>query len=171
MSTPRLAKSGSRVCTTEVCAAPGAVYTTEVCSAPGDVYTTGVELHPDMFALQRFVLLLEVSKSQGPELHLNLLHYRSMCCTRRCLHRRGLSCIWRCLQYRGMCCSWRCLHQRGLSCMWTCLRYIRLCCSRRCLQHSFIWMCLIQRNKYYRRCSLCSKIICLMSGVFASLCE
>ncbi len=72
MSTPRLGESRSRVCITEVCAAPGAVYTTEACAAPGGVSTTGVELHPDVFALQRFVLLLEVSTSQKPELHLNL---------------------------------------------------------------------------------------------------
>jgi hypothetical protein len=72
LSIPQLGESGSRVCTTEVCAAPGAVYTTEACAAPGGVYTTGVELHPDVFALQKFVLLLEVSTSQGPELHLNL---------------------------------------------------------------------------------------------------
>ncbi len=34
--------------------------------------TQGPELHLDMSALQRLVLLLEVSTTQGPELHLDL---------------------------------------------------------------------------------------------------
>jgi hypothetical protein len=46
--------------------------TTEVCAAPEGVYTTGPELHLSMSALQRLVLLLEVSTPQGAELHLNV---------------------------------------------------------------------------------------------------
>jgi hypothetical protein len=73
--------ASERVCTTEACAAPGGVYTTEawaaseheVCAAPGGVYTTGAwAACKNGSALQRPVLLLEVSTPQGPELHLNV---------------------------------------------------------------------------------------------------
>jgi len=50
----------------------GLVCTTEECAASGGVYTTGAELHLDVSALQRNVLLLELSTLQGPELHLNV---------------------------------------------------------------------------------------------------
>ncbi len=49
----------------------------------------------DVSALQRPVLLLELSTPQGPELHLTCLHYKGLCCTWSCLHHRGLSWIWR----------------------------------------------------------------------------
>ena len=44
------------------------VYIIEACAVPGGVYTTEPELHPDVSALQRPVLFLEVSAT-GPELH------------------------------------------------------------------------------------------------------
>ena len=46
--------------------------TSEACAAPEGVYTTGVELHLNVSALQRLVLLLEVSTPKGPELHLKV---------------------------------------------------------------------------------------------------
>ena len=104
------------------------------------------------------------------------LYYRGLGCSWRCLHHKGLSCIWTCLHYRGLCCSWRCLHHRGLSCIWTCLHNRGLCCSWRCLCHR-------GRAASERVCScttdtcqltvesvhFASKIICLMSDMFASL--
>jgi len=42
-------------------AASWRVCTTEACAVPGGVYTTEPELHPDVSALQRPVLFLEVS--------------------------------------------------------------------------------------------------------------
>jgi hypothetical protein len=39
---------------------------------PGGVYTTGPELHLDVSAPQRSLLLLEVSTLKGPELHLDV---------------------------------------------------------------------------------------------------
>ncbi len=48
------------------------VFTTEACDAPGGVYTQGPELQLDVSALQRPVLLLEVSTPQELELHLNV---------------------------------------------------------------------------------------------------
>jgi hypothetical protein len=57
----------------------------------------------------------------------------SLCFSWRCLHNRGLSCIWTCLHYRGMCCSWRFLHHKGLSFIWTCLHYRGLSCPWKCL--------------------------------------
>ncbi len=44
----------------------------EECTAHGGVSATGPELHLDVSALQRNVLLLEVSTLQGPELHLDV---------------------------------------------------------------------------------------------------
>ena len=48
------------------------VFTTEACAAPGGEYTQGPELQLDVSALQRPVLLLEVSTLQELELHLNV---------------------------------------------------------------------------------------------------
>ncbi len=48
------------------------VYTIEACAIPGGVYNTGPELHLDVSALQRNVLLLKVSTLQGSELHLDV---------------------------------------------------------------------------------------------------
>jgi hypothetical protein len=47
------------------------VYTIEACAVPGGVYTTVPELYPDVSALQRPVLFLEVSAT-GPELNLDV---------------------------------------------------------------------------------------------------
>ena len=44
------------------------VYSIEACAVPGGVYTTEPELHPDVSALQRPLLFLEVSAT-GPELN------------------------------------------------------------------------------------------------------
>ncbi len=77
--------AAGRVCTSEACAAPGGVYTTgawaaservcttEACAAPEGVYSTpqGLELHLNVSAQQRLVLLLKVS-TPGAELHLNV---------------------------------------------------------------------------------------------------
>ncbi len=82
------------------------------------------------------------SKCQKSQNHCTLLYIFW-----RCLHYRGLSCIWTeasaahgrayttrgrscartCLHYKGLCCSWRCPHSRGLSCLWTCLYFRGLC--------------------------------------------
>ncbi len=56
-----------RVYTIEACAASWRVCATEACAVPVGVYTTGPERHPDVSALQRPVLFLEVSAT-GPEL-------------------------------------------------------------------------------------------------------
>jgi hypothetical protein len=58
--------------------------------------------------VQDLMLPMEVSIPQGPELHLNVLHYIGLSCSWRGPHHRVLSCIWTCLHYRGLCCSWRC---------------------------------------------------------------
>jgi hypothetical protein len=53
----------------------------------------GPELHLDMSGQQEPLLLLDVSSLQGPELHLDVLHfadYKSLCCSWTCLHYRGL---------------------------------------------------------------------------------
>ncbi len=48
-------------------------FTIEACAAPEGVYTQGSELHLEVSALQRYVLLLEMSTAQqGPELHMNV---------------------------------------------------------------------------------------------------
>jgi len=70
-----------------------------------EVSATGPELYLDVSALQRNVLLLEVSTLQGPELHLDVsavLHYRGMYCSWRGLP-PGLNSIWTRLHYSGMC--------------------------------------------------------------------
>jgi hypothetical protein len=80
--------AAGRVCTTEACAASGDVFTTgpwaaservctsEASSAPEGVYTTGAELHLNVSAQQRLVLLLKVSTPQGPSCIWTCLHYR-----------------------------------------------------------------------------------------------
>ncbi len=133
------------------------VYTIEACAIPGAVYTTEHELHPDVSALQRPVLFLEVSATglelhpdvsalQRPVLFLEMSTPQSLSCIfdvpvlqRPVLFLevstpQTLSCILTCLHYRGLCCSCRCLPQ-GLSCILTCLHYRGLCCSWRCLHH------------------------------------
>jgi hypothetical protein len=84
------------------------MYTKDACAVPGGAYAQGTvqllevstpqwpELHMDMSTIKRIVLLLQMSTSQGPKLHLDVstVHYRGMCYTGRCLHHRGLSCIW-----------------------------------------------------------------------------
>ncbi len=67
---------------------------------------------------------------RGMNCIFTVLQYRGLCCSWRYLHHRGLSCIFTCLQYRGLS-SWRCLHHRGLSCIFTCLQYRGLSCSWR----------------------------------------
>jgi hypothetical protein len=124
--------------------------------------------------LQRLVLLLKVSTPQGRICIWTCLHYRGLCYSWRCLHHRGLSCIWTCLHYRGLCYSWRCLHHRSLSCIWMCLHNGVLCCSWRCLRHRgqaaservcTIDTCLLTVESV----RFASKIICIMSKMFASL--
>ena len=125
------------------------------------------------------------------------LHYRGICCIWRCLHYRGLSCIWTCLHYRGVYCSWRCLPQAwaasGRVCTteecaapggvyttgpWAASE--RVCTTEVCdapggVCHrglNRIWTCLHHRDQCVltvERVRFASKIICLLSKVFASL--
>ncbi len=143
------------VCTTEACAAPGGVYTTwalaaservcttEACAAPGGVYTQGPELHLNVSALQRPVLLLEVSTPQGPKL------------------------IWTCLLYRVLCCSWRSLIRQG-----PVPTYCRTC-SLRFENNFLAIYCIRFASKIILSLSIVfaslRKIICVLSEVFASL--
>ncbi len=70
----------------------------------------GPELHLDVSGLKRNVLLLEVSTLQGPKLHLDVSALQrivlllEMSTTRPELHLD--------VHYRCMCCSWGCLPQR-----------------------------------------------------------
>jgi hypothetical protein len=41
---------------------------------------------------------------------------------------RGLSCTWTWLDNMSLCCSWTCLHYRGVSCTLTYLDHCSLCC-------------------------------------------
>jgi hypothetical protein len=68
----------------------------------------GPELHLDVSTLQRPVLLLEVSTPQAPELHLDMSTLQRPVLLLEVSSPQGLS-------------SKRCLHHRGLSCIWTCL--------------------------------------------------
>jgi hypothetical protein len=79
-----------------------------------------------------------VSMSQGPELHLDLSKLViGLCCSRRCLHQRGMSCILKFQYYMRrnvllLCVStpkWAKLHLYLST-----VHYICLCCSRRCLR-------------------------------------
>jgi hypothetical protein len=54
----------------------------------------GPELHPDVSSLQRHVLLLEVSTTQGPELHLESTVQRHVLHGEVSTPHSGLSCIW-----------------------------------------------------------------------------
>jgi hypothetical protein len=71
------------------------VFTTEACAAPGGVYKQGPELQLDVSALQRPVLLLEVSTPQELELHLNVSAQQRLVLLLKVstVHHRGLSCI------------------------------------------------------------------------------
>ncbi len=134
------------------------VYTID-CAVPGCVYTTGA------WAPSGRVCTTEDCTASGGA-------YTT----------RGWRCIWTCLHYRGVSCSWRCLTQ-GLSCIWTCLHYRGMCCSWRCLPQrpelnldvsalQRYCMCLIHRDQCIltvKRVRFTSKIICLLSDVFASL--
>ncbi len=94
-----------RVCTTQECAAPGGVYTkgawaaservciTEGCAAPGGVYTTRAWAASECVCTTEGCAALQVSTPQGPELHLNVSTPRSLSCTWKCLHYRGVSSI------------------------------------------------------------------------------
>ncbi len=85
-----------------------------------EVSATGPELHLFVSALtQRSVLVMEVSATR-PELHLDVSALQRSVLLLE-VSATGLSCIWTCLHYRDVYCSWRCLHYRGLSCIWTCL--------------------------------------------------
>jgi hypothetical protein len=53
----------------------------------------GPELHPDVSSLQRHVLLLEVSTTQGPELHLESTVQRHVLHGEVSTPHSGLSCI------------------------------------------------------------------------------
>ena len=66
-------------------------------------------LHLNLSALQRLVLLLEVSTPQGSELHLNVSALQRPVLLLEVSTPQGPKLIWTCLHYRGMCCSWRCL--------------------------------------------------------------
>jgi hypothetical protein len=67
---------------------------------PGGVYTKGPELHLDVSALQRSVLLLEVSTQEGPELEVSTLQVPEL--------QLDVSALQMSVQY----CSWRCLPKR-----------------------------------------------------------
>ncbi len=80
----------------------------EACAAPEGIYTTGAELQLNVSAaLQRPVLLLDVSTPQGLELHLNVSAQQRLVLLLKVSTPMGPSCIWTCLHYRGLCCSWR----------------------------------------------------------------
>jgi hypothetical protein len=67
--------------------------TSEACVAPEGVYTTGAELHLNVSALQRPVLLLEVSTPQGLELHLNVSAQQRLVLLLKVSTPQGPSCI------------------------------------------------------------------------------
>jgi hypothetical protein len=72
----------------------------------------GPELHLNVSALQRLVLLLEVSTPQGPELHLNVSALQRPVLLLEVSTPQGPKLIWTCLHYRVLCCSWRSLIHR-----------------------------------------------------------
>jgi hypothetical protein len=103
-------------------AAPGHVYTTGVWAAPqryelhmdlsrqqdsccswtclhhrGMSCTTGVWAAPGLVWTTRPVLLLDMSTPQWYELHLDLSRQQDPCCSWTCLHHRGMSGTWTCL--------------------------------------------------------------------------
>jgi len=145
-------------------------------------------LHLNLSALQRLVLLLEVSTPQGSELHLNVSALQRPVLLLEVSTPQGPKLIWTCLHYRGMCCSWRCLPTpqgpelllnvsallryvlllevstpQGPKLIWTCLHYRVLCCSWRSLIHRDQCLLTVECVRF------ASKIIFLLSIVFASL--
>jgi hypothetical protein len=89
-----------------------------------DVSTTqGPELHLDIPRQQEPVLLLDVSTPQGLELHWDVPRLQEpvllLDFTVSTLKRHVLTCM--CLHHRGLSRTWACLHYRCLCCNWTCL--------------------------------------------------
>ncbi len=111
-----------RVFSTGAWVVPGCVYSTGTWAATVHVYTTefcasnwtcllhwGLELHQDVSTILNTA---DACAATGrvwpikPELLLDFLHYRGLCCIRTCLH-WGLSYTWTCLHYSGLCFSTR----------------------------------------------------------------